>query len=196
MGGGAALIGVLGAVIGAGASIVAAWLTQRSQLRREIAQRDYGERTRWTNDKREIFREIHIAANDWAHLLRRIARHIANGDSPPVSDDELLQAERRFHALLYEAALLCGPEVCDLIDSTEDELLRITTTLGRSTEYGPAGSPDVAAEAAAKTLLNDFPNLRDIRLRLMVAMRHELAGSLHSITPQASRRGGDATVAP
>ncbi|HEX6404914.1 MAG TPA: hypothetical protein VF003_17425 [Pseudonocardiaceae bacterium] len=181
MDGSAALIGVLGAVIGAGASIVTAWLTQRSQLRREIAQRYYGERTRWTNDKREIFREIHIATNDWARLLRRIARQYATGDSRAVSNDELLQVERRFHALLYEAALLCGPEVCDLIDSTEDELLQLTTTLGRSTEYGPAGSPDVAAEAAAKILLDDFPNLRDIRLRLMAAMRYELIGSRQSV---------------
>jgi hypothetical protein len=170
----AAIFGLLGALTGAGASTTTAWLTQRSQLRREITQRDHGERTRWTSDKREIFREIHVAANDWAHLLRRIARHHAGEDAPPVSDDELKHAERRFHALLYDAALLGGAEVCALVDQSEEELLRLTAVLGRKTEYGPAGSADDAAEAAARALADDFPDLRSIRLRLMAAMRHEL----------------------
>jgi hypothetical protein len=170
----AAIFGLLGALTGAGASTATAWLTQRSQLRREIAQRGYGERTRWTSDKREMFREIHIATNDWAHLLRRIVRRHAGEDVPPVSDNELKNAERRFHALLYDIALLGGAEVCDLIDKTEDELLRLTAVLGRATEYGPAGAPDDAAEAAASALVDDFPDLRGIRLRLMAAMRQEL----------------------
>jgi hypothetical protein len=170
----AAIFGLLGALTGAGASTATAWLTQRSQLRREITQRDHGERTRWTSDKREIFREIHVAANDWAHLLRRIARRHVDEDAPPVSDDDLKHAERRFHALLYDAALLGGAGVCDLIDRTEEELLRLTAVLGRTTEYGPAASADDAAEAAARALVDDFPDLRSIRLRLMAAMRYEL----------------------
>jgi len=172
---GSALFGVLGAALGAGASTIAAWLTLRGQFRRELAQREYTELTRWTADKRAIFRDVHVAANDWAHLLRRVARQHAEPDLPLVSDDELRRAERAFHSVLYEAALLCGSEVCDRVDETEDELLRLTAALGRSTDYVPAASPEHAAQAAAVALADDFPTLRDIRLRLMCAMRAELA---------------------
>lgn len=172
---GSALFGVLGATLGAGASTLAAWLTLRGQFRRESAQRDYAELTRWTADKRALFRDIHVAANDWAHLLRRVARKHTEPDLTAVSDDELRRAERGFHSALYEAALLCGPAVCDLVDETEDELLRLTAALGRHTDYLPAALPEHAAQAAADTLADDFPALRDIRLRLMSAMRSELA---------------------
>ncbi|SEF37499.1 hypothetical protein SAMN05421837_11459 [Amycolatopsis pretoriensis] len=119
----------------------------------ESAQREYTELTRWTADKRILFRDIHVAANDWPDLLRR--------------------AERAFHSALYEAALLCGAEVCDLVDETEDELLRLTAALGRATDYLPAADPEHAAQAAAAALVEDFPALRD---RLMSAMRSEQAG--------------------
>jgi hypothetical protein len=152
-----------------------AWLTLRGQLRRELAQREYAELTRWTADKRAFFRDIHVAANDWAHLLRRVARQHTEPDLEAVSDDELRRAERAFHSALYEAALLCGAEVCDLVDETEDELLRLTAALGRSTDYLQAAPPDQATQAAAAAFVDDFPTLRDIRVRLMSAMRSELA---------------------
>jgi hypothetical protein len=170
-----ALFGVLGAALGAGASTLAAWLTLRGQFRRELAQREHTELTRWTADKRALFRDIHVTANDWAHLLRRVARQHTEPDLATVSDDELRRTERGFHSALYEAALLCGSEVCDLVDETEDELLRLTAALGRSTDYSPAAPPAHAAPAAAAALADDFPTLRDIRLRLMSAMRSELA---------------------
>jgi hypothetical protein len=69
-----ALVGVLGALIGATASTVTTWLAQGGERRREHAQRAYDERHRWTEDKRGIFRDLHVVANDWAHLLRRVAR--------------------------------------------------------------------------------------------------------------------------
>lgn len=172
---GPALFGVLGATLGAGASTITAWLTLRGQLRRELTQREYSELTRWTADKRAIFRDIHVMANDWAHLLRRVARRHTEPDLAAVSDDELREAERGLHAALYEAALLCGSEVCDLVDDTEEELLQLTAALGRSTDYLPAAPPEHAAQAAAAALADDFPALRDIRLRLMAAMRAELA---------------------
>ncbi|MFJ7217971.1 hypothetical protein [Amycolatopsis sp. NPDC098790] len=172
---GSALFGVLGAALGASASTVAAWLTLRGQLRREVAQREYTELTRWTADKRALFRDIQVTANDWAHLLRRVARRHTEPGLAAVSDDELRRAERAFHAALYEAALLCGVEVCDLVDETEDELLRLTAALGRSTDYLPAAPPEQAAQAAAAALVDDFPTLRDIRVRLLSAMRSELA---------------------
>jgi hypothetical protein len=172
---GSALFGVLGAALGASASTLAAWLTLRGQLRRELAQREYAELTRWTADKRALFRDIHVAANDWAHLLRRVARQYTEPDLAAVSDDELRRAERAFHSALYEAALLCGAEVCDLVDETENELLRLTAALGRSTDYLQAAPPDQATQAAAAASVDDFPTLRDIRVRLMSAMRSELA---------------------
>jgi len=172
---GSALFGVLGAVLGAGASTITAWLTLRSQFRRESAQREYAEITRWTADKRAIFRDIHVMANDWAHLLRRVARKHTEPDLAAVSDDELRRAERGFHAMLYEAGLLCGSEVCELVDDTEEELLQLTAALGRSTDYLPAAPSEHAAQAAAAALADDFPTLRDIRVRLMAAMRAELA---------------------
>jgi hypothetical protein len=175
----AAAIGFIGALVGAGVSIFTTWLTQRSQLQREQAQRKFGELTRWTNDKRVMFREIHVAANDWAHLLRRVAGALcpdASGGGYPVSDEELREVERRFHGLVYEAALLCGQQVCDLMDRAEGELLRLTVSLGRATEYDSAGPPE-QAELMAKKVADedfDFPKLREIRLGLMTAMRAEL----------------------
>ena len=160
-----ALVGVLGALIGASASTVTTWLAQRAERRRDLARRSYDERHRWTQDKRQVFRDLQMAANDWAHLLRRLARD----EDVPAS--ELRAAERSFHAHLYEAALVAGPEVCELVDDAEDELLRLTAALGRSTEYGLA-APDPVAKAAVTT--DDFPFLRDIRVRMMAAMRREL----------------------
>jgi hypothetical protein len=160
-----ALVGVLGALIGAGASTVTTWLAQRGERRRELAQRSYNERHRWTEDKRGIFRDLHVVTNDWAHLLRRVAR------DEDVTASELRAVERAFHAQLYEAALVAGPEVCELVDDAEDELLRLTAALGRPTEYGPA-APDPAVKTAVAT--DDFLMLRDIRLRMMTAMRREL----------------------
>jgi hypothetical protein len=161
-----AFIGILGALIGAGTSIATTWLVQRSQAHRELAQRAYDEQHRWTKDKREIFRDLHVSANHWTHLLRRIAR----GEDVPAAD--LRAVERSFHGLLYEAALLAGVEVCALVDEAENELLRLTAALGRPTEYG-AAAPDTAVQDAVAG--EDFPALRDIRVRLMAAMRRELS---------------------
>jgi hypothetical protein len=116
-----------------------------------------------------------MAANDWAHLLSRVARQHTEPDMAVVSDDELRRAERAFHSALYEAALLCGAEVCDLFDETEDELLRLTAALGRATDYLPPAHSEHAAREAAAALVDDFPVPRDIRVRLMSAMRSELA---------------------
>jgi len=175
----AAAFGFVGALVGAGVSVFTTWLTQRSQLQRELAKREYGELTRWSSDKRMMFRDIHVGANDWAHLLRRVASllHLDAGDgSNPVSDEELREVERRFHGLVYEASLLCGQQVRDLMDTAEGELLRLTVSLGRATEYEPAGSTE-QAELMAKQVAHDnfdFPKLREIRLGLMAAMRAEL----------------------
>lgn len=176
----AALIGVLGAFVGAGASTFTAWLTQRGQLRREVEQRRYDERTRWTNDKRDIFREIHVASNDWAHLLRKVARHRAVRGAPSADGNDLRQVERCFHGILYDAARLCGQNVCDGVDLLEDELLRLTMLLGVATEYGLPGPDEAADEAAALALAEDFPALREVRIRLMAAMRDELGSDRYA----------------
>jgi hypothetical protein len=88
----AVITGLVGALVGASVSIFTTWLTQRSQLQRELAQRRFGELTRWTSEKRMMFRDIHVATNDWSHLLRRMARDDGRG----VSDEELREVERLF----------------------------------------------------------------------------------------------------
>jgi hypothetical protein len=136
-----ALFGVLGAVVGAGASTITAWLTLRGQFRRELAQRQYTELTRWTADKRAIFRDIHVAANDWAHLLRRVARKHTEPDLTAVSDDELRRAERGFHAALYEAALLCGSAVTDLVDEDRRRVAAPDRRTGQIHRLRAGGGP-------------------------------------------------------
>lgn len=170
----AVITGLVGALVGASVSIFTTWLTQRSQLQRELAQRRFGELTRWTSEKRMMFRDIHIATNDWSHLLRIIARD----DDRPVSDEELREVERRLHGLVYDATLLCNQQVYDLVDDAEQELRRLTVSLGRATEYDPAGSPEQARLIARQVAAEDFPALREIRLRLMNAMQAELTPSL------------------
>jgi hypothetical protein len=160
-----ALVGVLGALIGASASTVTTWLGQRAERRRDLARRSYDARHRWTQDKRQIFRDVHMVANDWSHLLRRLA--LDEG----VADSELRTTERSFHGLVYEANLVAGPAVYELVEAAEDELRRLTVALGRPTEYDPAAL-DPAVKAAVPT--DDFPVLRDIRVRMMAAMRREL----------------------
>lgn len=134
----AIITGLVGALVGAGVSIFTTWLTQRSQLQRELAQRRFGELTRWTNEKRVMFRDIHVATNEWAHLLRMVARD----GGRPVSDEELREVEERLHGLVYDATLLCSPQVYDLVDEAEQELLRLTVSLGRATQYDPASQID------------------------------------------------------
>jgi hypothetical protein len=183
----AIITGLVGALVGAGASVFATWLTQRSQLQRELAQRRFGELTRWTSEKRVMFRDIHVATNDWAHLLRMVARD----DGRPVSDEELREAEGRLHGLVYDATLLCSKQVYDLVDDAEEELLRLTVSLGRATQYDPAGSAEQAKLTAEKVAVEDFPELRKIRLRLMAAMQEELTPPLADDvdrSPPASRQ--------
>ena len=167
----AVITGLVGALVGAGVSVFTTWLTQRSQLQRELAQRRFGELTRWTSEKRVMFRDIHVATNDWSHLLRVVARD----GGRPVSDEELREVERRLHGLVYDATLLCSERVYDLVDDAEKELQRLTVSLGRATQYDSAGSPEQAKLMAEKAVAEDFPELREIRLRLMKAMRAELA---------------------
>ena len=170
----AVITGLVGALVGASVSIFTTWLTQRSQLERELAQRRFGELTRWTGEKRMMFRDIHVATNDWSHLLRRVARD----DGRRVSDKELREVERRLHGLVYDATLLCSKPVYDLVDDAEQELRRLTVSLGRATEYDPAGSAEQARLIARHGAAEDFPALREIRLRLMNAMQAELTPSL------------------
>jgi hypothetical protein len=92
----AVITGLVGALVGASVSIFTRWLTQRSQLQRELAQRRFGELTRWTSEKRMMFRDIHVATNDWSHLLRTMARD----DARRVSDEKLQEVERRLHGLV------------------------------------------------------------------------------------------------
>src|SRR5205807_978724 len=96
--------------------------------------------------KRVMFRDIHVATNDWAHLLRMVARD----DSRPVSDEKLREVEGRLHGLVYDATLLCSKHVYDLVDDAEEELLRLTVSLGRATQYDPAGSAEQAKLTAEK----------------------------------------------
>jgi hypothetical protein len=170
----AIITGLVGALVGAGVSIFTTWLTQRSQLQRELAQRRFGELTRWTNEKRVMFRDIHVAINDWTHLLRMVARD----GGRPVSDEELREVEGRLHGLVYDATLLCSPQVYDLVDEAEEELLRLTVSLGRATQYDPAGPTEQAKLMAKQVAVEDFPKLREIRLRLMAAMQAELTPPL------------------
>src|SRR5438094_888892 len=82
----AVITGLVGAPVGASVSIFTRWL----------AQRRFGELTRWTSERRMMFRDIHVATNDWSHLLRTMARD----DARRVSDEKLREVERRLHGLV------------------------------------------------------------------------------------------------
>lgn len=176
---GTALVGVLGALAGAAASTVTTWLTHRSQARREAVQRSYAERTRWTDEKRALFRDIQSATLDWMRLLRQVASDLSDDVEPAVSDDQLLAMERKFHLLGFETDLLADSGVYRTVDELEDGLRVLTRRLGRPTEFRwpqpyEIASPAAAREAAADVLGNDFREVDEIRIRLMKAMRQEL----------------------
>lgn len=59
-------------------------------------------------------------------------------------------------------------------NDAENELRRLAVSLGRATEYDPAGSPEQAELMARQVAVEDFPALREIRLRLINAMQAEL----------------------
>jgi hypothetical protein len=163
-----AAAGLLGALIGAAVSALSAWLTQRVQVRRDEDGRRFAERERWTVEKRAVFRDVHDAADGWAHALRRLA----GGADVPAHDLEA--AERRFHGLVYEVALLCGAEVSGATEDLEDAFLVATNRLGRSTQYGEAAGDDVGRAARAEWADGDLATLRERRVHLLQAMRREL----------------------
>ena len=80
--------------------------------------------------------------------------------------------------MVYDATLLCSKQVYDLVDDAEEELLRLTVSLGRATQYELAGSAEQAEQMAKQVAVEDFPKLREIRLRLMAAMQAELTPPL------------------
>jgi hypothetical protein len=163
-----AAAGLLGAVVGAAVSGLSAWLTQRVQVRRDEAGRRFAERERWTVEKRAVFRDVHDAADAWAHALRRLA----GGEDVPAH--ELEAVERRFHGLVYEVALVCGAEVSGATEALEDTFLVATNRLGRSTQYGEAAGDDVVRTARAEWQDGDLAALREQRVHLLQSMRREL----------------------
>ncbi len=172
-----AVAALFGALVGGVATTIAAWLTQRGQLRRDAVERARAEAGRWTDDRRRIFREIHATADEWAFLLRTVASHlrtgIAEGDQA-IADEALREVERRYHGLTFEVAMLCRRTLADAVESVEDEFHRLTVELGRPTQYESGAPPDAARAASQRYVDGERPELRQARIAMLQAMRREL----------------------
>jgi hypothetical protein len=175
-------IGLLGAVMGAAASTLGAWLAQRGELRRQMLQRDYQERTLWRDEKRVLFRDVQSATLDWMRLLRRIAVALVEGNEEAVGDEEVLAMERKFHLLGYEVDLLAELDVCTQVEELEDTLRIWTRKLGKPTDFKwpkpyEVASPEVARVVATEVLDDDFLQIDEARIRALRAMRTELGAT-------------------
>jgi hypothetical protein len=172
-----AVAALLGALIGGVATTIAAWLTQRGQLRRDAVERARAEAGRWTDDRRRIFREIHDTADEWAFLLRTVASHLRTGipaGDQAVPDEALREVERRYHGLTFEVGMLCSRPLADAVERVEDEFHRLTVEFGRPTQYEPGAAPDAARAASRRYVDGERPELREARIDLLRSMRREL----------------------
>ena len=80
----AVITGLVGALVGASVSIFTTWLTQRSQLQRELAQRRFGELTRWTRQ---------VAAEDFP-ALREIRLRLMNAMQAELTPSLVEEVDR------------------------------------------------------------------------------------------------------
>jgi hypothetical protein len=172
----AALFGLAGALVGGASTAIAAWLAQRGQLRRDAIERARAEEGHWTDDRRKLFREVNIAADEWAFLLRRAAADLqSRPDAAAVVDiDRLTAVERRHHGLVFDVALIATEDAQAAVEAVEKVFRALTNELGLATQYDAGAPLEAARQAGRRWVGGDNPELRAVRIGMRDAMRREL----------------------